>query len=203
MVNGVKKNVNRCCAMQRKASITIIGIEKPVKKLNEPNREHARQMEDGEAVSSNRFKAQSSSTARSTSQGCLLDAKFFQNVHEALRQHDPMSKAPSSQPSLPKKAPPTTGKGMPAGFYRGDAPPRIGSEQVQPAPPPKLPGSTPTTPAHPPRPPISALPQPVQEPPAPATLKHALPQPAQQGPPNKQTARRISQEISKGIRWFH
>ena len=31
-----------------------------------------------------------------------------------------------------------------------------------------------------------ALPQPVQEPPAPATLKHPLPQPAQQGPPNKQ-----------------
>ena len=101
-------------------------------------------------------------------------------VHDALRRHDP-SKAPASQPILSKKAPPTT-----AGFYSDSEPPRIGSEQVQPAPPPKLPGSTPTTPAHPPRPPISALPQPVQESSTPATLKHPLPQPAQQGPPNKQ-----------------
>ena len=106
-------------------------------------------------------------------------------VHEGLRQHDPTSKAPASQPALPKKAPPTTGRGIPAVFIRGDEPPRIGSGQVQPAPP-KLPGSTPTTPAHPPRPPISALPQPVQETSNPATLKHPLPQPAQQGAPNKQ-----------------
>ena len=68
-----------------------------------------------------------------------------------------------------RKPPPTTGKGIPAGFYRVEEPPRIGSEQIQPESPPKLPGSTPTTPAHPPRPPISALPQPVQEPPAQAT----------------------------------
>ena len=108
------------------------------------------------------------------------------DVHEALRQHDPTSKAPASHPSLPKKAPPTTGKGMPAGVYRVEEPPRIGSGQVQPAPPPKLPGSTPTTPAQLPRPPISALPQPVQESSNPAKLKHPLPQPARQGPPNKQ-----------------
>ena len=112
--------------------------------------------------------------------------RVLPDVHEALRQHDPTSKAPASQPSLPKKAPPTTGKGMPAGFYRVEEPPRIGSGQVQPAPPPKLPGSTPTIPAHPRRPPNSALPQPVQETSNPATLKHPLPQPAQQGPPNKQ-----------------
>ena len=116
----------------------------------------------------------------------VSSTRALPSVHEALRQHDPTSKSPSSQPSLPKKAPPTTGKGMPAGFYRVEEPPRIGSGQVQPAPPPKLPGSTPTTPAHPPRPPISALPQPIQEPSNPATLKHPPPQPAQQGPPNKQ-----------------
>ena len=58
--------------------------------------------------------------------------------------------------------------------------------QVQPAPPPKLPGSTPMTPSYPPRPPISALPQPCPDSASPATLKHPLPQPAQQGPPNKQ-----------------
>ena len=100
-------------------------------------------------------------------------------------EHDP-SKVPAFQPVLPKKAPPTTGRGRRAWFYSDKEPPRIGSEQVQPAPPPKLPGSTPTTPAHPPRPPISALPQPVQESSNQATLKHPLPQPAQQGPPNKQ-----------------
>ena len=103
------------------------------------------------------------------------------NVHEALRQHDPTSKAPASQPSLPKKAPPTTGKGMPAGFYRVEEPPRIGSGRVHQAPP-KLPGSTPTTPAHPHCPPISALPPPIQESSNPATFKHLLPEPAQQGP---------------------
>ena len=106
-------------------------------------------------------------------------------------QHDPTSKTPSSQPSLPKKALPTTGKGMPVGFYRVEEPPRIGSGQVQPA------GSTPTTPAHPPHPPVSALPQPVQEPPNPATLKQPLPQPAQQGPPNKQVCHKDFQEISR------
>ena len=41
----------------------------------------------------------------------------------------------------------TTGKGIPAALYKGDEPPRIGSGQIQPTPPPKFPGSTPTTPA--------------------------------------------------------
>ena len=96
------------------------------------------------------------------------------SVHEALRQHDP-SKAPASQPVLPKKAPPTTRRGRPAGFYPDSEPPRIGTEQVQPAPPPKLPGPTPMTPAYPARPPISALPQPSTDSASPATLKHPLP----------------------------
>ena len=150
------------------------------------NIEYARQMEDWR----NRVKAAGFKESPSAPQGPppkgVASMRVLPDVHEALRQHDPTSRAPTSQPSLPKKAPPTTGKGIPAGFYRGDEPPRIGSGQVQPAPPPKLPGSTPTTPAHPPRPPLAALPQPVQEPQNPATLKHPLPQPAQQGPPNKQ-----------------
>ena len=87
--------------------------------------------------------------------------RVLPDVHDALHQHDP-SKAPASQPVLPKKAPPTTGRGRPAVFYSDSEPPRIGSEQVQSAPPPRLPGSTPTTPAHPPRPPIEALPKPAQ-----------------------------------------
>ena len=116
----------------------------------------------------------------------VSSTRALPDVHDALHQHDPTSKAPASQPILSKKAPPTTGRGRPAAFYSDNEPPRIGSEQVQPAPPPKLPGSTPTTPAHPPRPPLSALPQPSQESSNPATLKHPLPQPAQQGPPNKQ-----------------
>ena len=115
----------------------------------------------------------------------ISSMRVLPDVHDALHQHDP-SKAPASQPILPKKAPPTTGRGRPAAFYSGDEPPRIGTEQVQPAPPPKLPGSTPMTPSYPARPPISALPQPCPESSSPATLKHLLPQPAQQGPPNKQ-----------------
>ena len=121
------------------------------------------------------------------------------NVHDALRQNDP-SKAPASQPILAKKAPPTTGRGRPAGFYSGDEPPRIGSAPVQPPPPPK-PSSmgevqpqgmfhpltaTPMTPGYPPRPPVEAPPKPVSAVASQATLKHPLPQPAQQGPPNKQ-----------------
>ena len=94
-------------------------------------------------------------------------------VHDALRLHDP-SKVPASQPILSKKAPPTTGRGRPAGFYSDTEPPRIGSEQVQPAPPPKLPRSTPTTPAHPPRPPLSALPQLSSDSTNPATLNHPI-----------------------------
>ena len=92
----------------------------------------------------------------------VASMRVLPDVHDALRQRDP-SKAPASQPSVPKKAPPTTAKGIPAGFYRVEEPPRIGSGQVQPAPPPKLPGSTPTTPAHPPRPPIEAIPKLAQE----------------------------------------
>ena len=45
----------------------------------------------------------------------LSSMRVLPDVHEALRQHA-TSKTPASQPSLPKKAPPTTGKGMPAGF---------------------------------------------------------------------------------------
>ena len=91
----------------------------------------------------------SSCTSWSTSKGCFFYASSSRSPC-ALRQHDP-SKAP--QLVLPKKAPLTTGRGRPAGFYSDTEPPRIGSEQVQPAPPPKLPGFTPTAPAYPPRPP--------------------------------------------------
>ena len=175
----MKKNY----AGQRKLSAIVNGIDNAVKKLSEQITNMLVKWNNGELMS----KQQADSPVP---QGPPLkgvsSARVLPNVHEALRQNAPMSKAPSTQPSLPKKAPPTTGEGMPAGFYRVEEPPRIGSEQTQPAPPPKLPASAPTTPAHPPRPPISALPQPVQEPPASTTLKHPLPQPAQQGPPNKQ-----------------
>ena len=128
----------------------------------------------------------------------ISSMRALPNVHEALRQNDP-SKAPMSQPIL-KKAPPTTGRGRPAGFYSEDEPPRIGSAPAQPPPPPKPtsawdvqpqgifhpPTATPMTPSHPPRPPIDALPKPVPEVASQAALKHPLPEPAQQGPPNKQ-----------------
>ena len=55
-----------------------------------------------------------------------------------------------------KKAPPTTGRGRPKGFHRGEEPPRIGTGAAAPSP---LPTPTPMTPPHPPRPPVSALPQ--------------------------------------------
>ena len=55
------------------------------------------------------------------------------NVHEAFRQNDP-SMATGSQPVL-KKAPPSTGRPMPKGFYSDKEPPRIGSGLVQPPPP--------------------------------------------------------------------
>ena len=114
-------------------------------------------------------------------------------VHDALHRDDP--KAPATQGSLPKKAPPTTGKGMPSGFYRAEAPPMIGTSKAPSPPQPYLPPATTTTPAHPPRPSSAALPKPVQEPSPPATLKHPLPQPAQQGPPNKQGR---SKELPRG-----
>ena len=145
------------------------------------NREYARSMADWSThVDAVGLKAHPAVPQGPPPKG-ISSMRVLPNVPEALRQHDPTSKAPASQPSLPKKAPPITGKGMPSGFYRGDEPPRIGSGQI-----PKLPGSTPTTTAHPPRPSIAALPQPVQEQQSSVTLKHPLSQPAQQGPPNKQ-----------------
>ena len=89
------------------------------------------------------------------------------DVHAALRQNDP-SKATHSQP-VGKKAPPSTGRPMPSGFYSDKEPPRIGT-QVQPPPPatsspaaaqglnPPL-AATPMTPSHPPRLAIDALPK--------------------------------------------
>ena len=134
----------------------------------------------------------------------ISSMRALPDVHDALCQHDP-SQAPTSQPILPKKAPPTTGRGRPAGFYSGDEPPRIGSAPVQPPLPPKPssmwevqpqgmfhpPTATPTTPGYPPRPPIETLPKPAQEVASQATLKHPLPQPAQQGPPNKQVRHKV------------
>ena len=70
--------------------------------------------------------------------------RVLPNVHEARRQHYMIQRRKLHLHSLHFQrkplSPPTAGKGMPAGFYRGDAPPRVGSEQVQPAaPPPKFP----------------------------------------------------------------
>ena len=132
------------------------------------------------------------------------------NVHEALHQNDP-SKAPVSQPILPKKAPPTTGRGRQTGFYSDDEPPRIGSAPVQPPPPPRplstwdaqpqgifhLRTATPMTPGYPPRPPVEALPKPIPEVASQATLKQPLPEPAQQGPPNKQVRHKAFPKSSK------
>ena len=128
-----------------------------------------------------------------------ISMRALPNVHRALRQNDP-SEAPVSQPILPKKAPPTTGRGRPAAFYSEDEPPRIRSAPVQRPPPPKQlstwdvqpqgifhpPTAAPMTPGYQPRPPIEALPRPVPEAASQATLKHPLPEPAHQGPPNKQ-----------------
>ena len=65
--------------------------------------------------------------------------RVLPNVHEALRQNDP-SMAPGSQPVL-KKAPPSTGRPRPKGFYSESEPPRIGTAPVQHPPPPKPPAS--------------------------------------------------------------
>ena len=141
------------------------------------------------------------------------------DVDDALRQNDP-SKAPASQPILPKKAPPTTGRGRPAAFYSGDEPPRIGSAPVQPPPSPTPvstwdvqpqgifhpPTATPMTPGHPPRPPIEALPQPVPEMASQATLKHPLPQPAQQVRPTSKCVTRhfhMSSKLHRQRLWHH
>ena len=116
-------------------------------------------------------------------------------VHGAPRANDPQ--APTSQPLIAKKAPPSSGKPIPAGVIRGEIPPMIGTGvPVQPPPPAGLPSTTPTTPANPPpanpppanppRPPPAALPQPVDSAPAATKPKHPLPQPAQEGPQPKQ-----------------
>ena len=95
--------------------------------------------------------------------------RVLPNVHAALRQNDP-SMATHSQPVV-KKAPPSTGRPMPAGFYSGREPPRIGTPVQPPPPTTSRPGAaqdqclnlplaaTPMTPSHPPRPPIEALPK--------------------------------------------
>ena len=98
--------------------------------------------------------------------------RVLPDVRAALRQNDP-SMATGSHPVL-KKAPPSTGRPMPKGFYSDKEPPRIGTSPVQP-PPPSTPrprevqqqevsllqAPTPMTPAHPPRPPVEALPKPM------------------------------------------
>ena len=115
------------------------------------------------------------------------------DVHAALRQNDP-SKATHSQPVV-KKAPPSTGRQMPSGFYSDKEPPRIGNP-VQPPPPPtsrpdaaqglNLPlAATPMTPSYPPRPPIDALPKHPSMETGSGANKHPLEQPVQQGPPYK------------------
>ena len=121
--------------------------------------------------------------------------RVLPDVHAALRQNDP-SMATHSQPVL-KKAPPSTGRPMPAGFYSDKEPPRIGTP-VQPPPPTtsrpeaaqvpslNLPlAATPMTPSHPPRPPIEALPKYASMETSQGANKHPLEPPAQQGPPNK------------------
>ena len=116
--------------------------------------------------------------------------RVLPDVHAALRQNDP-SRATHSQPVL-KKAPPSMGRPMPAGFYSDtNEPPRIGTP-VQPPPPTtsrpeaaQFPGlnlplaATPMTPSHPPRPPIEALPKYASMETSPGANKHPLEQPAQ------------------------
>ena len=69
------------------------------------------------------------------------------HVHGALRANDP--KAPTTQPSIAKKPPPSQGRPLPKGFFTGDAPPMIGTMgPIQSPPPAGLPTSTPMTPAH-------------------------------------------------------
>ena len=121
------------------------------------NREYAGSMADWRTrVEAMGLKAHPASPQGPPPKG-VSSMRVLPDVHEALRQHDPTSKAPASQPSPPKKAPPTTGRRAPAVFIRGDEPPRIvldrsSQHQLRSF------RSTPTTPAHPPRPPILALP---------------------------------------------
>ena len=107
--------------------------------------------------------------------------------------------ATGSQPVL-KKAPPSTGRPMPKGFYSDKEPPRIGAAPVQP-PPPSTPrpwevqpqeasilkALTPMTPGHPPRPPVEALPKPMPMESS-MTNKHPAESSSQQGPPTSPSA---------------
>ena len=115
------------------------------------------------------------------------------NVHAALRQSDP-SMAAQPQPVV-KKAPPSTGRPIPPGFYSDKEPPRIGTPMQPPPPATSRPdaaqslnlplAATPMTPCHPPRPPIDALPKHPSMETGTGANKHPLEPPVQQGPPNK------------------
>ena len=117
----------------------------------------------------------------------------FLRVHAALRQSDP-SMAAHSQPVV-KKAPPSTGRPIPPGFYSDKEPPRIGTSAQPPPPATSRPdaaqglnlplAATPMTPCHPPRPPIDALPKHPSMETGTGANKHPLEPPVQQGPPNK------------------
>ena len=114
-------------------------------------------------------------------------------LHAALRQSDP-SMAAHSQPVV-KKAPPSTGRPIPSGFYSDKEPPRIGTSAQPPPPATSRPdaaqglnlplAATPMTPCHPPRPPIDALPKHPSMETGTGANKHPLEPPVQQGPPNK------------------
>ena len=119
--------------------------------------------------------------------------RVLPNVHAALRQNDP-SMATHSQPIV-KKAPPSTGRPTPPGFYSDKEPPRIGTPAQPPPPATSRPDAaqglnlpladTPMTPCHPPRPPIDALPKHPSMETSTGANKHPLEPPVQQGPPNK------------------
>ena len=128
-LNGLQKNMSKCCVKQLKASMSIIGIEKLEKKLNEPIESMLKVWQIGEPASKLWVSKHIQQHLKVHLRRVLPLMRVLPDVHEALRQHDPTSEAPASQPSLPKKAPPTTGKGMPAGLYRVEEPPRprIGS----------------------------------------------------------------------------
>ena len=78
------------------------------------DREHARQMEQWTAHMRAAGFIESPVPQGPPPKG-VSSARVLPNVHEALRQNDPTPKAPSTQPSLPKKAPPRTGRGRQQG----------------------------------------------------------------------------------------
>ena len=131
MVNGLQKSMKHTVRKAARATNLHVWNREVREEAEQANRVYARQMEDWRS----RVQAAGFKESQSVPQGpppkAVSSTRVLPNVQEALRQHDPTSKAPSTQPSLPKKARPTTGKGIPAGFYRGDEPPRIGSGQVQ------------------------------------------------------------------------